>query len=285
MKTGYVFPGQGAQFEGMGKDLYESSEIAKLMFDQADEIVGHGLSKVMFSGSAEELKQTRITQPAMFLYAIVKTKLMGDEFKPDAVAGHSLGELTALVANGTLSFEDGMKLVNIRANAVQKACDLAPGTMAAILGMDDNLVEEICNSIADDVVVAANFNCPGQLVISGTISGVQKAIEKLTAAGAKRALMLPVGGAFHSPLMQPAREELQAAIETTTFNTPFCPIYQNIDALPYSNPADIKANLIAQLTSAVRWTQTIQNMSADGIESFVEIGGTVLTGMIKKIVK
>ncbi len=280
----YVFPGQGAQFEGMGKDLYEQSELAREMFHKADEIVGFSLSKIMFEGSAEDLKETRITQPAMYLYPIIKAKMLGDAFKPEAVAGHSLGECTALVAAGVLSFEDGMRLVNIRANAVQKACDLAPGTMAAILMLDDEVVEKICAEVnaAGDIVVAANYNCPGQLVISGTHKGVELASAKLAEAGA-RVVPLAVGGAFHSPLMEPARAELAAAIETTTFNTPSCAIYQNVDAKPCTDPAQIKANLIAQLTAPVRWTQTVQNMLADGVTEFAEVGGKVLQGMIKKV--
>jgi [acyl-carrier-protein] S-malonyltransferase len=280
----YVFPGQGAQFEGMGKDLYEQSELAREMFHKADEIVGFSLSKIMFEGSAEDLKETRITQPAMYLYPIIKAKMLGDAFKPEAVAGHSLGECTALVAAGVLSFEDGMRLVNIRANAVQKACDLAPGTMAAILMLDDEVVEKICAEVnaAGDIVVAANYNCPGQLVISGTHKGVELASAKLAEAGA-RVVPLAVGGAFHSPLMEPARAELAAAIETTTFNTPSCAIYQNVDAKPCIDPAQIKANLIAQLTAPVRWTQTVQNMLADGVTEFAEVGGKVLQGMIKKV--
>lgn len=280
----YVFPGQGAQFEGMGKDLYEEHELARQMFDKADEIVGHSLSKVMFEGSAEELKQTRITQPAMFLYAIVKAQLAGENFKPASVAGHSLGELTALVASGCLSFEDGMRLVNIRANAVQAACDLAPGTMAAVLGAEDGIVEAACAKASEsgDIVIAANYNCPGQLVISGSLSGVEKALAILAEGGFKT-IPLQVGGAFHSPLMEPARAELAAAIEATEFAVPNCPVYQNVDGKAYTDPSIIKANLVAQLTAPVRWTQTIQNMLEDGVTEFAEVGGKVLQGMIKKV--
>lgn len=278
----YVFPGQGAQFEGMGKDLYESSEKAREMFGKADEIVGFELSKVMFEGSAEDLKQTKITQPAMFLYAIIKKELLGEEFKPDAVAGHSLGELTALTASGCLTFEDGMRLVNIRARAVQDACDLAPGTMAAVLSVEDSAVEEACAAVEGEVVIPANYNCPGQLVISGSMEGVAKASEILASNGAK-VIPLQVGGAFHSPLMEPARAALAEAIMATTFNTPSCPVYQNVDGKPYTDPEAIKANLIAQLTAPVRWTQTIKNMLADGVDSFAEVGGKVLQGMIKKV--
>jgi [acyl-carrier-protein] S-malonyltransferase len=280
----YVFPGQGAQFEGMGKDLYESSDIAKELLEKANDILGFRITDVMFEGSAEELKQTKVTQPAIFLHSCVKAKMAGDDFQPDVVAGHSLGEFSALVAAGALSFEDGLKLVSQRALAMQKACEVQESTMAAILGLDDAVVEEICASI-DEVVVPANYNCPGQLVISGSIEGINKAVEALKEAGAKRALVLPVGGAFHSPLMEPAREELQAAIEATNFNTPNCPIYQNVDAKPTTDAAAIKTNLIAQLTSPVRWTQTMLNMIADGVEAFVEVGGTgkVLQGMIRKV--
>jgi [acyl-carrier-protein] S-malonyltransferase len=280
----YVFPGQGAQFEGMGKDLYESSDIAKELLEKANDILGFRITDVMFEGSAEELKQTKVTQPAIFLHSCVKAKMAGDDFQPDVVAGHSLGEFSALVAAGALSFEDGLKLVSQRALAMQKACEVQESTMAAILGLDDAVVEEVCASI-DEVVVPANYNCPGQLVISGSIEGINKAVEALKEAGAKRALVLPVGGAFHSPLMEPAREELQAAIEATNFNTPNCPIYQNVDAKPTTDAAAIKTNLIAQLTSPVRWTQTMLNMIADGVEAFVEVGGTgkVLQGMIRKV--
>lgn len=280
----YVFPGQGAQFEGMGKDLYESSDIAKELLDKANDILGFRITDVMFEGSSEELKQTKVTQPAIFLHSIVKAKMAGDDFQPDVVAGHSLGEFSALVAAGAMSFEDGLKLVSQRALAMQKACEMQESTMAAILGLDDEVVEKVCTEI-DEVVVPANYNCPGQLVISGSIEGINQAVEKLKEAGARRALVLPVGGAFHSPLMEPAREELQAAIENTAFKTPNYPIYQNVDAKPTTDAATIKTNLIAQLTSPVRWTQTMLNMIADGVDSFVEVGGTgkVLRGMIRKV--
>lgn len=280
----YVFPGQGAQFEGMGKDLYESSEIAKDLLDKANEILGFSITDVMFNGTAEELKQTKVTQPAIFLHSIVKAKMAGDTFQPDVVAGHSLGEFSALVAAGAMSFEDGLTLVSKRALAMQKACEMQESTMAAILGLDDAVVEKACEEI-DEIVVPANYNCPGQLVISGSIEGINKAVEVLKAAGARRALVLPVGGAFHSPLMEPAREELQAAIEATAFKMPNCPIYQNVDAKPTTDATVIKANLIAQLTAPVRWTQTMLNMIADGVDSFVEVGGTgkVIKGMIKKV--
>lgn len=280
----YVFPGQGAQFEGMGKDLYESSEIAKELLEKANDILGFRITDVMFEGTAEELKETKVTQPAIFLHSIVKAKMAGESFQPDVVAGHSLGEFSALVAAGAMSFEDGLKLVSQRALAMQKACEIQESTMAAILGLDDEVVEKICAEI-DEVVVPANYNCPGQLVISGSIEGINKACEALTAAGAKRAMVLQVGGAFHSPLMEPAREELQAAIEATEFKTPNCPIYQNVDAKPTTDAEVIKANLIAQLTAPVRWTQTMLNMITDGVTAFVEVGGTgkVLQGMIKKV--
>ncbi len=280
----YVFPGQGAQFEGMGKDLYDSSDIAKELLEKANDILGFRITDVMFEGTAEELKQTKVTQPAIFLHSCIKAKMAGDDFQPDVVAGHSLGEFSALVAAGAMSFEDGLKLVSQRALAMQKACEMQESTMAAILGLEDEVVEKICADI-DEVVVPANYNCPGQLVISGSIEGINKACEALKEAGAKRALVLPVGGAFHSPLMEPAREELQAAIETTEFKTPNCPIYQNVDAKPTTDAATIKTNLIAQLTSPVRWTQTMLNMIADGVDSFVEVGGTgkVLRGMIRKV--
>jgi len=285
MKTAYIFPGQGAQFEGMGADLYESSPAAKLLFDEADSILGFKLSEVMFSGSAEDLKQTKITQPALFVHAMAKLAA-AEQSVPDAVAGHSLGEFSALVANKTISFTDGLKLVYQRALAMQEACELAPGTMAAILGLEDGLVEEICRDIPG-IVVPANYNCPGQLVISGSVDSIKVAADRLTEAGAKRAIVLEVGGAFHSPLMEPAREKLAAAIENTNFQSPICPVYQNINALPQSNPNDIKSNLIAQLTGAVRWTQTIENMLKDGISSFVEVGGTgkVLSGLVKKVAR
>lgn len=282
MKT-FVFPGQGAQFEGMGLELKQTSTAAAEVFNQADEILGFELSKLMFYGSAEDLKQTRVTQPALFVHAIATLKAKSD-VKPDAVAGHSLGEFTALVANGCLSFEDGLKLVYARAMAMQAACDAVPGTMAAILGLDDDVVEKICASI-DEVVVAANYNCPGQLVISGSDQGIQIAIRKLTEAGAKRALQLPVGGAFHSPLMEPAKTSLETEILNTHFADPICPIYQNINALPSMIPTDIRQKLIAQLTGPVRWTQTIQRLIADGCQEFIEVGGSgkVLSGLIKKV--
>lgn len=280
--TAYVFPGQGAQFSGMGKNLYESSESARQMFEKANEILGFEITKVMFEGTDEELKQTNVTQPAIFLHSVILASTIED-FKPDMVAGHSLGEFSALVTAGALSFEDGLKLVSQRANAMQRACEINPSTMAAILNLADNVVEDICAGI-DGVVVAANYNCPGQLVISGTIEAVTEACEAMKAAGAKRALILPVGGAFHSPLMEPAREELAAAIENTTFSTPSCPIYQNVNAQPSTDVATIKANLIAQLTGPVRWTQSVQNMVADGATKFVECGpGKVLQGLVKKI--
>ena len=278
----YVFPGQGAQFTGMGKDLYESSAKAKTLFDQADDILGFKLTKIMFEGTADEQKQTKVTQPAIFLHSVA-VALANDTFQPDMVAGHSLGEFSALVANKTLSFEDGLRLVSKRATAMQHACEINPSTMAAILGLDDKVVEDICASI-DDVVVAANYNCPGQLVISGTMKGIEIACEKMKAAGAKRALPLQVGGAFHSPLMEPARTELAAAIESTTFAQPICAVYQNVNALPSTDIATIKKNLIAQLTAPVRWTQSVQNMVKDGGKTFIECGpGKVLQGLVKKI--
>lgn len=278
----YVFPGQGAQFTGMGKDLYENSSKAKTLFDSANQILGFDITKIMFEGTADELKETKVTQPAVFIHSVVSA-LISDDFKPDMVAGHSLGEFSALVANGTLTFEDGLKLVSQRAQAMQKACELNPSTMAAILGLEDEKVEEICAGI-DDVVVAANYNCPGQLVISGSNAGIELACEKMKEAGAKRALPLPVGGAFHSPLMEPAREQLAAAIEATTFSAPICPVYQNVDAKAHSDVEEIKANLIAQLTAPVRWTQSVQQMVADGASNFVECGpGKVLQGLVKKI--
>ena len=279
----YVFPGQGAQFVGMGKDLYENSPLAKEMFEKANQILGFRITDLMFAGTDEDLKQTKVTQPAIFLHSVILSKVLGNDFKPEMVAGHSLGEFSALVAAGALSFEDGLKLVSARAMAMQKACEKEPSTMAAVLGLEDEKVEEICNSI-NEVVVAANYNCPGQLVISGSIKGIDIACQKLTEAGAKRALKLAVGGAFHSPLMEPARQELEAAINSTPFNRPICPIYQNVDAKPTSDPEVIKKNLIAQLTAPVRWTQTAKNMLADGATSFVEIGpGNVLQGLIKKV--
>ena len=278
----YVFPGQGAQFTGMGKDLYESSAKAKTLFDQADDILGFKLTKIMFEGTADEQKQTKVTQPAIFLHSVA-VALANDTFQPDMVAGHSLGEFSALVANKTLSFEDGLRLVSKRATAMQHACEINPSTMAAILGLDDKVVEDICASI-DDVVVAANYNCPGQLVISGTMKGIEIACEKMKAAGAKRALPLQVGGAFHSPLMEPARTELAAATESTTFAQPICAVYQNVNALPSTDIATIKKNLIAQLTAPVRWTQSVQNMVKDGGKTFIECGpGKVLQGLVKKI--
>jgi len=282
MTKAYVFPGQGAQFSGMGKDLYESSSDAKALFDQANEILGFNITDTMFSGSDEDLKQTKITQPAVFLHSVILAKTM-DDFNPSMLAGHSLGEISALTAAGVLSFEDGLKLVSVRAQAMQKACEQNPSTMAAILGLDDSVVEEVCDSI-DDVVVAANYNCPGQLVISGTNEGVNTACEILKEKGAKRALPLPVGGAFHSPLMEPAREELAAAINNADFSTPSCPVYQNVSTKAETDPATIKENLIAQLTAPVKWTQSVQNMMTDGATEFVEVGpGRALQGMIKKV--
>ena len=281
----YVFPGQGAQYEGMGKDLNESSEQAKSLFEQANAILGFRLNEVMFEGSTEELKQTKITQPAIFLHSTIKVLLAGNDFQPDVVAGHSLGEFSALVANGVLTFESGLKLVQQRAMAMQKACETAEGTMAAIVGLEEEKVEEICGGITDKIVVAANYNCPGQLVISGSVLGVETAVEQLKEAGAKRAIILNVGGAFHSPLMAPAKAELQTAIEATTFHPPKCPIYQNVNAQKETNPEAIQQNLIAQLTSPVRWTQTMLNMIADGVEEFVEVGGSgkVIRGMIRRV--
>ncbi len=278
----YVFPGQGAQFVGMGKELYENNSLAKDLFEKANEIIGFRITDLMFSGTDEDLKQTKVTQPAIFLHSVILAKTIED-FNPDMVAGHSLGEFSALVANGCLSFEDGLRLVIARANAMQKACELQPSTMAAILGLEDEKVEEICDSI-DDVVVAANYNCPGQLVISGSIEGVNTACAKMTEAGAKRALVLNVGGAFHSPLMEPARVELEAAIKATPFANPICPVYQNVNAKPTTDSEVIKENLIAQLTGAVRWTQTVKAMIADGASSFTEVGpGAVLQGLVKKV--
>jgi len=278
----YVFPGQGAQFSGMGKELYENEQ-AKTLFERANEIIGFRISDIMFSGSDEELKETKVTQPAIFLHSVILAKTLGEAFRPDMVAGHSLGEFSALVAASALSFEDGLKLVIARANAMQKACELQPSTMAAILGLADEVVENICNEI-DEVVVAANYNCPGQIVISGSIEGVDIACQKLTEAGAKRALKLNVGGAFHSPLMEPARIELQEAIENVTILPPVCPIYQNVDPSPNTDPQKIKTNLITQLTGAVKWTQTIERMIADGATEFVEVGpGNVLQGLVKKV--
>lgn len=280
----YVFPGQGAQFVGMGKDLYDNNPQAKDMFEKANEILGFRITDLMFAGTDEDLRQTRVTQPAIFLHSVLLAQSLGDEFQPRMVAGHSLGEFSALVAAGALSFEDGLVLVSKRAMAMQKACELTPSTMAAVLALPDEKVEEICASITDEVVVCANFNCPGQLVISGSIPGIETACAKMLEAGAKRALRLNVGGAFHSPLMEPAREELAAAIQETTINKPICPVYQNVDARPATDPEVIKKNLIAQLTAPVRWTQTVQNMIADGADHFIELGpGAVLQGLIKKI--
>ena len=282
----FVFPGQGAQFVGMGKDLYENNPLARELFDKANDILGYKITDIMFEGTAEELKQTKVTQPAVFLHSVISALCMGDEFKPDMVAGHSLGEFSALVAAGALSFEDGLRLVYARAMAMQKACEMAPGTMAAIIALPDEKVEEICAEISTEgnIVIPANYNCPGQLVISGNVDAINLACGKLKEAGAKRALPLPVSGAFHSPLMQPAKDELQAAIEKTEVKTPKCPIYQNVDAMPHTDPAEIKQNLIAQLTSSVRWTKSVQNMIADGATEFTECGpGKALQGMIAKI--
>ena len=284
----FVFPGQGAQFVGMGKDLYENSPLAKELFEKANEILGYRITDIMFGGTDEDLRQTKVTQPAVFLHSVISALCMGDAFQPEMTAGHSLGEFSALVAAGALSFEDGLKLVYARAMAMQKACEAQPSTMAAIIGLADDKVEEICDQVTaeGEVCVAANFNCPGQIVISGSIAGIDKACELMKAAGAKRALPLKVGGAFHSPLMDPAKVELEAAINATEFLTPKCPIYQNVDALPHTDPAEIKQNLVAQLTASVRWTQTIKNMLADGATDFTECGpGAVLQGLIKKIDK
>ena len=279
----YVFPGQGAQFPGMGKDLYEASDIAKDMFRKANDILGFDIQQIMFEGTEEELKQTKVTQPAIFLHSTILAACLGDSFQPDMVAGHSLGEISSLVANKTLSFEDGLRLVSKRALAMQDACEKTPSTMAAILGLEDNVVEEICATIPG-VVVPANYNCPGQLVISGDLAAVDAACAKLTEAGAKRALVLPVGGAFHSPLMEPAREELAAAIEATTFSQPVCPVYQNVTASAVTDPAEIKKNLVAQLTAPVKWTQTMNQMIADGCAEVIEVGpGKVLQGLFKKV--
>lgn len=285
MKKAYVFPGQGAQFSGMGKDLYENNDEARALFEKANEILGFRISDIMFEGSDEELKQTKVTQPAIFLHSAILAKTTPD-FNPDMVAGHSLGEFSALVANGTLAFEDGLKLVYQRALAMQEACEINPSGMAAILGLEDEKVEKICASIVEEIVVPANYNCPGQLVISGTNKGIEIACEKMKEAGAKRALPLPVGGAFHSPLMEPAREKLQKAIEETTFNTPSCPVYQNVSTTGVSDVMEIKKNLISQLTAPVKWTQSVQNMVADGAGQFIECGpGKVLQGLVKKIHK
>lgn len=280
----FVFPGQGAQFVGMGKDLYENNPVAKEMFDKANEILGLNITDLMFNGTDEDLRQTKVTQPAIFLHSVILAKTMGDDFNPDMVAGHSLGEFSALVAAGALSFEDGLRLVSARAQAMQKACEKTPSTMAAVLALPDAKVEELCASVTEGVVVPANYNCPGQIVISGSIEGVDAACAKMLEAGAKRALKLKVGGAFHSPLMEPARAELADAIAHTDFHAPKCPVYQNVNAEPQTDPETIKKNLIAQLTAPVRWTQTIQNMIAAGADTFVEVGpGAVLQGLVKKI--
>ena len=279
----YVFPGQGAQFVGMGKDLYESSALAKELFEKANDILGFRITDLMFAGEAEDLKQTNVTQPAVFLHSVISALVLGNDFQPNMVAGHSLGEFSALVAAKALSFEDGLRLVSARAQAMQKACEIQPGTMAAVLGLSDEKVEEVLRTVSG-VVVAANYNCPGQLVISGAVEAVDAACEKMKEAGAKRALRLPVGGAFHSPLMEPARVELEAAIRATAFHTPICPVYQNIDAKPHTEAEEIKANSIAQLTGAVRWTQSVERMIADGADYFKELGpGNVLQGLVKKI--
>lgn len=281
----YIFPGQGAQFSGMGLDLYENSPLAQELFEKANDILGFQITDIMFEGSAEDLKETKVTQPAIFLHSVILAKTLGENFKPDMVAGHSLGEFSALVAAGSLTFEDGLKLVSKRAQAMQKACELRPSTMAAVLGLEDAIVEDICNK-TEGIVVAANYNCPGQLVISGEVDAIESACEALKGAGARRALVLPVGGAFHSPLMEPAREELAAAIKNTTFSKPHCPIYQNVTAKAITDENEIKANLISQLTAPVRWTQSVQQMVADGATHFTEVGpGKVLQGLVKKIHK
>lgn len=288
MAKAYVFPGQGAQFVGMGKDLYESNALAKELFDKANEILGYSITDIMFNGTDEDLKQTKVTQPAVFLHSVISALCLGDEFKPDMVAGHSLGEFSALVAAGALSFEDGLRLVYARAMAMQKACEMAPSTMAAIIALPDETIEQICEEVSAEgnVVVPANYNCPGQVVISGNVEAVKTACAKLKEAGAKRALPLAVSGAFHSPCMEPARQELAAAIEQTEFKEPICPVYQNVDALPHTAPEEIKANLLKQLTASVRWTQEVKQMIADGAEEFIECGpGAVLTGLVSKIQK
>ena len=284
----FVFPGQGAQFVGMGKDLYENNALAKELFDKANEVLGFKITDIMFNGTDEELKQTKVTQPAVFLHSVISALCMGDAFQPDMVAGHSLGEFSALTAAGALSFEDGLKLVHARVLAMQKACEIAPGTMAAVIGLPDETIEQVCAEVSTEgnVVIPANYNCPGQLVISGNEDAINTACEKLTEAGARRALPLPVSGAFHSPLMQPAKDELQAAIEKTEIHAPKCPVYQNVDAKPHTDPAEIKANLIAQLTSSDRWTASVQNMIADGADDFTECGpGKALQGMVGRIDK
>ncbi|MBR1769341.1 MAG: ACP S-malonyltransferase [Bacteroidales bacterium] len=285
MKKAFVFPGQGAQFIGMGKDLYESNSQCKAMFEKANEILGFSITDIMFNGTEEDLKQTKVTQPAVFLHSVIMAQALGERFTPSMVAGHSLGEFSALVAAKAMKFEDGLKLVSVRANAMQKACEANPSTMAAIIGLDDATIEQVCASIDDGVVVPANYNCPGQLVISGSVAAIEKACAVLKEKGAKRALPLKVGGAFHSPLMESARQELAEGIENTVFSTPVCPVYQNVDALPHTNPEEIKANLVKQLTSSVLWTKIVLNMHADGAREFIEVGpGTALQGMIKKTV-
>jgi [acyl-carrier-protein] S-malonyltransferase len=278
----FIFPGQASQFEGMGRDLYEENDTAKSLMEKANDVLGFRITDIMFSGSAEELKQTKVTQPSVFLYSVVKALIAGDQFQPDVVAGHSLGEFSALTSCRALSFEDGLRLVAARSSAMQKACEIVPSTMAAIIGLDDGIVENICSAI-EELVVPANYNCPGQLVISGSIRGVELACAQLLEAGARRAMKLSVGGAFHSPLMEPAKTELMQAIESTTFKTPICPIYQNVDGKPHSDPETIKKHLIDQLTNPVLWTLTMQNMIADGVNEFVEVGGKVLSGLVKKV--